>query len=89
MIALLLPALGQARDSVRTTQCLSNQRAITGAISQYAADFNDWIIPGWVQANSANDFYAPGHKQLAGPNYWNALPSDTIYLGQYTNNTIS
>lgn len=38
LIALLLPALAQAKEASRTVQCLSNERQIGTAFSGYAAD---------------------------------------------------
>ena len=38
LIAILLPALGAARESARRTQCLSNQRSIATASIAYAVD---------------------------------------------------
>jgi prepilin-type N-terminal cleavage/methylation domain-containing protein len=38
LIAILLPALGAARDSARRTQCLANQRQMATASTAFAAD---------------------------------------------------
>jgi prepilin-type N-terminal cleavage/methylation domain-containing protein len=46
LAALLLPALGKAKDSAKTTGCLSNlkQLSVWGAL--YLGDYNDYICPG-------------------------------------------
>ncbi len=46
LAALLLPALGAARERGRTVVCLSNQRQLGQAFHIYAADFDDWL-PRW------------------------------------------
>ncbi|MDX9910489.1 MAG: DUF1559 domain-containing protein [Phycisphaerales bacterium] len=43
LIGILLPALGKARESARTTVCLSNQRQIGLALMMYADQNDDWI----------------------------------------------
>lgn len=45
LIGLLLPALGRARESARTTRCLSNVRQIGLAWSMYASDHDDRAAP--------------------------------------------
>ncbi|MBX3383740.1 MAG: prepilin-type N-terminal cleavage/methylation domain-containing protein [Phycisphaeraceae bacterium] len=39
LIGVLLPALGKARETARTTKCLSNVRQLATSLSQYANDF--------------------------------------------------
>lgn len=46
LIAILLPALGAARDSARTAQCLSNQKQFATGAYAYAADNKQFIIAG-------------------------------------------
>lgn len=43
LIALLLPALGQARATAKNSQCLSHQRQIAVAAMSYAADHGDFL----------------------------------------------
>jgi prepilin-type processing-associated H-X9-DG protein len=43
MAALLLPALGQAREQARRTQCVQNLKEIGLAIAQYASDNNEQL----------------------------------------------
>ncbi len=40
LVSILLPALGRARESARTIQCLSNMRQWGMALLQYANDYN-------------------------------------------------
>lgn len=60
LIALLLPALGKAKESARTTQCLNKQKQLVLAMNLYAGDadgrmpWNNWLAydrvgnPGWL-----------------------------------------
>lgn len=46
LIAMLLPALGNAREAARSTLCLTNQRQVSMAILTYATDGKDFLPPG-------------------------------------------
>ena len=45
LVAILLPALQQARGSARQIHCLSNLRQLTLSMNMYADDFDDWFPP--------------------------------------------
>ncbi len=45
LIAILLPALGKAREASKRMQCLSNLRGIMVSSASYSADSNDWFMP--------------------------------------------
>jgi len=45
LVALLLPALGAAREAAKMTQCASNARMLATASRAYAADHDDRIVP--------------------------------------------
>lgn len=45
LIALLLPALGKARQAARNTQCLANMRQWGIASTMYSNDWKDYIVP--------------------------------------------
>ena len=53
LAAMLLPALGQARERARRSSCLNNVRQIGLGLSLYADDFDSWYPP-------ANNWMAPG-----------------------------
>jgi prepilin-type processing-associated H-X9-DG protein len=82
LVALLLPALGAAREHAKTVQCLSNLRQIGQAIEGYAIS-NKGVLPAW----SAVHYYPddppyqddPNSPEYAGPG-WTVLL--TPHLGQ-------
>jgi prepilin-type processing-associated H-X9-DG protein/prepilin-type N-terminal cleavage/methylation domain-containing protein len=53
LIAILLPALGQARERAKSAVCASNQRQLALAATQYAAENQDWLNPleDWCAAD--------------------------------------
>ena len=47
LAAMLLPALGGAREQSKAAKCQSNQKQFALAWLQYADDFNEWICPAY------------------------------------------
>lgn len=43
LASLLLPALSQARDKAKTSQCSSNMRQAASSILSYCSDYDDWF----------------------------------------------
>jgi prepilin-type N-terminal cleavage/methylation domain-containing protein len=70
LIGVLLPALGKARESARTTKCQSNLRQLTISLTQYAQDFK-FKYPPSLPGTAAN----PGH-------FWYDMPRLGAYLPQ-------
>lgn len=58
LAALLLPALGRARDSARKIACASNQKQLHNAFVMYVNDFQEWL-----PANPYDTYY-PKKLQL-------------------------
>jgi len=54
LIGILLPALGAARDTARTTQCLSTVRQIGIATQTYATEHRDQLPPSWTGNSGTN-----------------------------------
>ena len=54
LAAMLLPALGQVKESGYATACLSNFGQFGKASSVYANDFNDWLIPAFNDYTTTN-----------------------------------
>jgi prepilin-type N-terminal cleavage/methylation domain-containing protein/prepilin-type processing-associated H-X9-DG protein len=61
LIAVLLPALGKARESARQVQCLSNMRQISVAIISFATDHNG-VMPG--SGGSQIQYYDPSNRSI-------------------------
>ncbi|MBC8142297.1 MAG: prepilin-type N-terminal cleavage/methylation domain-containing protein, partial [Armatimonadetes bacterium] len=47
LAAILFPVFAQARDKARQTACLSNQKQIGLAITQYIQDFDETYPTDW------------------------------------------
>ena len=55
LIALLLPALGQARATAQQAACLSNHKQIGLAFATYEQTYTDWV-PGGIDPGNAAGF---------------------------------
>ena len=62
LIGILLPALGAARETAKTTMCAVQLRSIGQATAMYADDHKDRIWPrrDWVKIEIGNDEWKPG-----------------------------
>ena len=47
LVAILLPALGQARKAGKSTSCLGNGRGIGQALTMYTGDNRDLVVPSY------------------------------------------
>ncbi len=56
LASMLLPALNQARERARATQCMSQARQIVSSELMYAGDYNDWAVAE-VDDNGRNSGY--------------------------------
>ena len=43
LASMLMPALGKARDTAKTSKCINNLKQLGFAAAGYSADFNGWI----------------------------------------------
>lgn len=68
LVSILLPALGKARESAKSTVCKSNLRQISLGFSYYAED-NNYRFPSRTPINTSV-YYAAYTEQLVGQNYW-------------------
>jgi len=54
LIGLLMPALSRARESAKTSACLSNLRQLGQAMQAYANDWHGFIVPAGYRDAAAN-----------------------------------
>ncbi len=86
LVAILLPALGRARERARTVACLSNERQIGHAVVLYAANYYDFTPPREIAA--ANNSGSSSWPMPAGYAPWESCDfSDQVLLGQYAGAT--
>jgi len=55
LIALLMPALGRARQQAKWVQCQSNLRQFFMADSFYMNRWKGWHLPGWTGGGTGSD----------------------------------
>ncbi|MBO4491492.1 MAG: prepilin-type N-terminal cleavage/methylation domain-containing protein [Lentisphaeria bacterium] len=68
LASMLLPALGQVKQTTQKTQCLSNLKQVMLAGLQYATDWEDYLYCGgscWVSALAEKTNYLPAESPLA------------------------
>jgi prepilin-type N-terminal cleavage/methylation domain-containing protein/prepilin-type processing-associated H-X9-DG protein len=72
LIALLLPALGSAREQAKTVSCQSNLRQISVSFVGYSHDYNDsmvrWGVGTWNNAGTYQAQATLPEKQRSG--FW-------------------
>lgn len=64
LAAILFPVFAQARAKARQTSCLSNIKQCALGASMYCQDYDEHIIPLWVNT-------APDASDTPGPKLWN------------------
>ena len=85
LVAILLPALNNARDQARTTQCLSNLRQIGQAHEMYLGQFNQYIVP----TDYGDTSVPPGPNGYSIVDSWETILITGNFLAYppYTNTT--
>ncbi len=72
MVALLLPALGAARDSAKGTQCATNLKQIGIGLMQYTHDYDGYFIVAydgtnpWYSGDVNQSYFARNYLQMRG-----------------------
>ncbi|MEX1015475.1 MAG: type II secretion system protein [Phycisphaeraceae bacterium] len=79
LISILLPALGQARESARPLQCATNLRSLGQAVYMYTSD-HDGIIRSWEVGTDEVFGYGRMPRILVAEKY---LPGE-MHGGSYT-----
>ena len=76
LAAMLLPALQRARDTAKTSSCLSNIKQLSTAIFSYGADNKDILVPALVLPNPGTQNTNRGlvHPAPTGSNANNGCP---------------
>jgi len=75
LVALLLPALQNARENARLVVCSSNLRQVFGALQHWTDDFNGYMICDGIPANY-------GWNGRCGPgNYWSGYTWCHTWVG--------
>ncbi|MBN2641073.1 MAG: DUF1559 domain-containing protein [Victivallales bacterium] len=78
LASMLLPALNKSREKAKSIQCQSNQKQIMLAQSQYANDYNDWMISG----TSSSTGYTKSYGAVLLADNTNSPSSNPQYLSQ-------
>src|SRR4029079_3422764 len=68
LIAILLPALGKARQQAMTVQCASNLRQLYNAMNIYTNMYRGYVMPARTWSGSATNNFWCGINVL-GPLY--------------------
>lgn len=73
LMALLLPALMNAKRTAHSIRCMNDQRTVSTAMQYYSQENDDYILP----------YYGPGYTYVAGG--WAAWWYMLLLDGAYTN----
>ena len=65
LAAILFPVFAQARESARTTSCLSNQKQIGLGVKMYAQDYDEmYVQQAQYEMNHVHTMHPPVRKYL-------------------------
>ena len=87
LAALLLPALGRAKEKAKAINCLSNQKQVALATTMYVDDSRGMFMPLWVQPG--NPVFPPWNYDggtFIVQNPYGLFWEDTLRLGGYAKN---
>jgi prepilin-type N-terminal cleavage/methylation domain-containing protein/prepilin-type processing-associated H-X9-DG protein len=80
LIAILLPALGKAREQAKTVQCANNMRQIGIGMRMYSTEFGGVVPPGDVMAPT--EYGVPSPPPAPAGCYWNYF-MDVVWAKGY------
>ncbi len=84
LTAMLLPALGRARDSAHGAQCRNNLRQTCMTVLGYADNYKDWDVCNWQVYGSGSGVYYTWHEFLGwGLNYIPCLKWSAPYSASF------
>lgn len=81
LASMLLPALGRARDTAKSTTCFNNLKQMGLASSGYSADYGDWIVPGNITSTVTWCYLLSGYGKYTGGygiNYFGQVHKGTL-----------
>ena len=85
LAAMLMPALGKARDASKSSSCFNNLKQIGSAAQMYSSDYNDWITPavGNKDDTARTLWYCllAGRKRDGGPHSYSGPGYGLTYYG--------
>jgi prepilin-type N-terminal cleavage/methylation domain-containing protein/prepilin-type processing-associated H-X9-DG protein len=88
LIAMLVPSFVRARDRVRETYCMANEKQIGHALYYYANDNSGYCVPRGISRSNGSGWAGPvGYPLMSDGFTQDAYWSDQILLGQYAGNT--
>ncbi len=67
LIAILLPALGRARDVAKMTVCMSTMKQIMLGNITYASEQEGWYVPAYDNTRRGGGGHEPGEKWASNP----------------------
>ena len=85
LAAMLLPALGSAKDRARGAACASNLGQMYKGVFLYSNDFNDWVVPtayGQYTLTSNVAFWEGAKNKTASSVYWAWMLTCFKYLDE-------
>ena len=66
---MLLPALGKAKETAKSANCLNNVRSLGLKCTQYANDYDDWGFAKWAVSHPTDDTYYIWPNKLTSSGY--------------------
>ena len=78
LAAMLLPALGRARESAKQSACSGNLKNLFIYCQHYGNDYNDYIVPPTMSDSMLNIQYSISAKKISQKNKRRLLPELVI-----------
>lgn len=79
LAAILFPVFARARENARRASCASNLKQIGLGIMQYAQDYDEVMVPSYMDGTCANCYTNGGYSYGTDPSYGNYRWMDLIY----------
>jgi prepilin-type N-terminal cleavage/methylation domain-containing protein/prepilin-type processing-associated H-X9-DG protein len=77
LIALLMPALGRAKEQSKTTVCLNNLRAVLTSMQSYASEYDGVIPPDSLEVPGGTT--SKGYDNVPWYQFYNGNPGGRVY----------